>query len=181
MDAERKGRPAGGADDEEGGERIRWLAPSDVKLFRDRAGHVRATVADDRSVLRPTLHRAFPVTSADSHIQLREQDGEAVGMLRGPSELDKESRALAEELLRERYVVPLIREIRSLRHEIGMWVWKVDTDRGERDFGMKSPRDDVRRLPGGRVRVTDVHRNTYEIRDLAALDAHSRSLFDRIG
>lgn len=181
MAAEKRQEPTGPSTEEDGSGNIRWLSPSGVRLFRDRGGHVRATVAGERSVLRPTLHRAFPATAPHLHIQLREQDGKAVGMLKDLSELDRESRALAEELLRDRYVVPIIREIQGLRHEIGMWAWKVDTDRGERDFGMKSPRDDVRRLPGGRVRITDVHGNTYEIRDVAALDACSRALFGRIG
>ena len=181
MDAGKKQEPAGPSPEDDCTGSIRWLEPSGVKLFRDRLGHVRATVAGDRSVLRPTLHRAFPATAPHLHVQLREHDGKAVGMLKDISELDRESGALAEELLRDRYVVPVISEIQSLRHEIGMWAWRVDTDRGERDFGMKSPRDDLRRLPGGRVRITDVHGNTYEIRDVEALDAGSRALFDRIG
>lgn len=181
MDTGSTQEPTGPSPEEDGSGSIRWLSPSEVKLFRDRLGHVRATVAGQRSVLRPTLHRAFPATAPHVHIQLREQDGKAVGMLKDLAELDEESRALAEELLRDRYVVPVIREIQSLRHEVGMWAWTVDTDRGERDFGMKSPRDDLRRLRGGGVRITDVHGNTYEIRDVDALDSRSRSLFDRIG
>ncbi len=167
--------------------RIRWLDPSGVRLFRDAAGHVRATVAclstdgrGGRSVLRPSLHRAFPLGATDSYVELREEGGDAVGMLRGLSGLDAASRRLAQELLRERYVVAAIRAIKSLRHKMGMWFWEVDTDRGERTFAIKSLREDIRALGSGRVRVSDVHGNTYEIRDVEGLDARSRALFDRI-
>ncbi|MHC4198625.1 MAG: DUF1854 domain-containing protein [Planctomycetota bacterium] len=181
MDAGKKEERAGPSPEDDATGTIRWLSASEVKLFRDRGGHVRATVARERSVLQPALHRAFPATAPHLHVQLREQGGKAVGMLKDLSELDGESRELAEELLRDRYVVPVISEIQGLRHEVGLWAWRVDTDRGEREFGMKSPRDDLRRLAGGRVRITDVHGNTYEIRDLDALDGRSRSLFGRIG
>lgn len=101
-------------------------------------------------------------------------------MLKGLSSLDRESGKLALELLRERYIVPVIGRITGLRHEFGAWAWEVETDRGERSFSMKSPRDDLKQLAGGRVRVTDIHGSTYEIKDIAELDARSRSLFSRI-
>ncbi len=180
------GSPAETKDEDAG--RIGWLDAADVKLFRDEAGHVRATVRyaqgaaeGSRSVLRPALHRAFPITLPDTHVELREQDGDSVGMLRDLAALDRDSRALAEGLLRERYVVPVIECILDLRHAFGMWTWRVETDRGEREFSMKSPRDDVRRMAGGKVRVTDVHGNTFEISDRGALDPHSRALFAQLG
>ncbi len=171
-------------DDVDGG-RISWLDPAYVRIFRDAGGHVRAALRGKRSVLRPTLFRAFPVTAADTFIELREEGGESVGMLRELSSLDRESRGLAEELLHERYMIPIIEEIISLQGEHGLWSWDVVTDRGERRFSIRSPRDDIRTLPapgGGRkrFRVTDTEGNVYEIPDLATLPASSRSHFSRI-
>jgi hypothetical protein len=162
-----------------------WIDPSKLRLFRTGSGDVRATVRGQRSVLRPALHRAFPVTAPEVFIELREENGESVGMLRGLSSLDAASRRLAEELLRERYLVPVIEEIRGIRSEYGLWLWDVVTDRGEREFAIRSPRDDVRPLPapgqtGRRVRITDVDGNTYEIGDLDRLPSRSRWFFDRI-
>jgi hypothetical protein len=174
--------PGGAAESEEGAEggRIKWLGGRDVRLFRDGAGHVRATVRGDRSVVRPALLRAFPITAPDGFIELREEQGDSVGMLRDLAELDEESRGLAEEILHERYLVPVVREIRGLRRELGVWVWDVVTDRGERTFSMKSPREDVRRLPGGCFRIKDIDGNTFEITDAAALDPRSRQLLDKV-
>ena len=185
---DREDIPGGDAPEESDDGRIRWLEPRRVSLFRDAAGCVRATVAGLRSVLRPTLHRAFPITRPDSYVELREEGGEAVGMLVDIEGLDAPSRELAAELLRERYLVPVVTEIRSIRSEFGAWVWSVTTDRGEREFTIKSPRDDIRPLPvrsvDGRlvrcVRVTDVEGNTYEIRDLDSLPARSRAQYGRI-
>ncbi len=166
-------------DDAEGG-RVKWLDAVDVRLFRGDAGHVRATVRGDRSVVRPALLRAFPITAPDRLIELREEQGDSVGMLRDLSGLDETSRELAEESLRERYLVPVVSEVRGLRRELGTWVWDVVTDRGERTFMMKSPRDDIRRLPGGLLRVKDIDGNSFEIASLDALDVHSRQLLDKV-
>ena len=64
----------------------------------------------------------------------------------------------------------------------GLWTWDVVTDRGDRRFSIRSPRDDIRTLPSPegarrRFRVTDTEGNVYEIRDLMRLPAASRSQF----
>jgi len=171
---------AGEAPDDAEGGRIKWLEGRDVRLFRDEAGHVRATVRGDRSVVRPALLRAFPITAPDRLIELREEQGDSVGMLRDLAGLDEASRGLAEESLRERYLVPVVSEVRGLRRELGTWVWDVVTDRCERTCMMKSPRDDIRRLPGGLLRVKDVDGNSFEIASVDALDTRSRQLLGKV-
>jgi hypothetical protein len=167
-------------------DRITWLDGGDVRIFRDGSGQVRASVRGARSVLRPTVVRAFPISAPDRYLELREEGGGAVGMLRQLSELDEGSRALAEELLRERYLIPCITAVHALRQEYGTWVWSVDTDRGERTFTVRNPRESIRTiaLPAGgpqRMRITDVDGNVLEIPDRAALDGKSRSLLDQVG
>lgn len=163
---------------------IRWLEAGSVSLYRDASGAVRAVIRGDRSVLRPTLARAFPVTLPGEFIELREEGGRSVGMIRHISELDPSSRKIAEELLQERYMVPVIEEIRSLKMEFGLWFWDVVTDRGERSFAIRSPRDDIRYLPARhgarRVRIADVDGNCYEIENLDALPERSRALYGRM-
>jgi hypothetical protein len=170
------------------GAAVEWLEPATVKLYRDPGGSIRATVAGRCSVLRPTLVRAFPITTPALFVELREDGGGPVGMLRRVADLDEASRALADDLLKERYLIPFIDEIRGVRSKFGNWIWDVLTDRGEREFTIKSPRDDIRPLPGTgddgrrvrRIRITDVDGNVYEIRDYAALSPASKALFERI-
>jgi hypothetical protein len=155
-----------------------------VRIFRDASGAVRATVRGLRSVIRPAFVRAFPVTRPYGFIELREEAGDSVGMLKDLAGVAPASRVLIEELLRERYFVPAIRRIVSVRRRSGSWAWAVETDRGRREFVVKSVRDDVRRVLAAsgdgapavrRIRVTDADGNVYEVPDEDALDAASRS------
>ncbi len=177
-------KPDQNADDDDKS-RITWLDAGKVRVFRDAAGHVRAALRGKRSVLRPAFYRAFPVTAPDDFIELREEGGESVGMLKDLSALDSESRQLAEALLHERYLVPVVEQIVSIQGKLGLWTWEVVTDRGARRFSIRSPRDDIRSVPSAagamrRFRVTDTEGNVYEIHDLAALPASSRSQFSSI-
>jgi Domain of unknown function (DUF1854). len=56
--------------------------------------------------------------------------------------------------------------------------WTVQTDRGDTQFVLKAE-DDIRRLGSNRLMIADRHGVHYLIRDLAALDKHSRKLLDR--
>ena len=56
--------------------------------------------------------------------------------------------------------------------------WQVRTDRGEARFVLKGE-EDIRRLPGGILLIADANGIQYLIRDLFALDRHSRKLLDR--
>ncbi len=142
-------------------------------------GPLQVTIEDDRSVLRLSVMRAFPVSDPERFIELRETDGDSVGMLRAISELDHDSRKLVVGALNERYMVPRIVDVKALQMEgrhHGMIFWKVTTERGEKEFYILSPRDSVQYVSRHRIRLTDVENNRYEISDVRKLPAHSRSL-----
>jgi hypothetical protein len=54
----------------------------------------------------------------------------------------------------------------------------VDTDRGPFEFVLKGE-EDIRRLSGGAMLVVDSHGVQFLIRDLFAMDRHSKKLMDR--
>ena len=55
---------------------------------------------------------------------------------------------------------------------------KVLTDRGSTQFLLKGE-EDIRRLTGTVLLINDANGVQYMIRDLAAMDKHSRKLLDR--
>ena len=57
-------------------------------------------------------------------------------------------------------------------------VWTVQTSRGKCEFTLKGE-EDIRRLTGTVLLINDANGVQYMIRDLAAMDKHSRKLLDR--
>ena len=56
--------------------------------------------------------------------------------------------------------------------------WSVRTDRGMSSFVLKGE-EDIRRLRGNGLLITDSHGVTYRVLDMRALDRMSRRLLDR--
>jgi hypothetical protein len=57
-------------------------------------------------------------------------------------------------------------------------VWRVQTSRGPTEFVLKGE-EDIRRLSPTTLIVADAHGVQFLIRDLPALDRHTRKLLDR--
>jgi hypothetical protein len=54
----------------------------------------------------------------------------------------------------------------------------VQTDRGATQFVLKGE-EDIRRLDGGALLITDANGVSYRVRDRLGLDRHSRRLIER--
>ncbi len=151
-----------------------------VTLGRSPGGQLRLTLPGDRSYLRVKAVQASPLTHPGRYISFLDEKGAEISLIRDLEELDPVSRELAREALRRYYVVARILSVRSLRVEMGIAYWSVETDRGERDFALKDPQENVQLLDGRRIALTDVHGNRYEIPDLRQLDQRSRTLVESI-
>ena len=58
--------------------------------------------------------------------------------------------------------------------DCGFSYWQVETDIGEMDISLQDTYRSLNKIGGGRVIVTDMAGNRYEITDLDALDRKSR-------
>ena len=74
--------------------------------------------------------------------------------------------------------MPEITRLNSVASYATPSTWEVDTDRGLFRFVLKGE-EDIRRLSGGALLVVDSHGVQFLIRDLFALDRHSKKLLDR--
>lgn len=156
---------------------IHYLDPKKVKLFR--AGDaLRVTIKGDRSCLRVVPVRAFPLSLRDRYVRLQDMEGNELGMIRDPRELERDSRKFLEAELRRRYFTPTILEIHSLHEKMGIVEWKVETDRGAKTFLTKSVHSSLRESGTGFI-VTDVEGSRYEIRNVAHLEPHSAAILGR--
>ena len=153
---------------------LKILDPDKVKFLR--AGDaLRVTIAGDRSYLRVVPMRAFPISMRNQYISLRDADGNELGLIRDPNQLDQASRELLEAALRRRYFMPLIHKISSLHEKFGIIEWAVETDRGTKRFFTKSLHNSLKPTDAGFI-ITDIENNRYEIRNDADLDPQSAAI-----
>lgn len=150
------------------------LDPAKLRFFKAGAA-LRLTIDGDRSLLKVSVLRAFPLTKPGQYYSVRDGGGKEVGMLVHPEALEPESRALVEADLERRYMTTTVRKIRSVEERFGTVDWEVDTPRGRNRFTTRDLRDNVLRPAPGRILFTDVEGNRYEVPDMAALDTQSQT------
>ncbi len=157
----------------------RYLAPEEVNVFRDASNNLAVRVQDGRTWQKVTARLAFPYSAPDRFVILT-QDGEEVGMIRDPSELDEGSRSVLVEALRKRYHIPRIDRILSVDDAHNATRWTVETDHGPRTFLVRD-RHNFHRIKGGDIVVVDVDGNRFRIPRDGTLDRESRKLLNMHG
>jgi len=156
---------------------LRVLEPTHVRLRR-RDGRLElreVTYAQWREV---TLVRLFPHSEPEGWIAVVDAKGKELGVITALNGFPDQARALVQEELGRRYLVPRIRRILSSRRRYDVMQWTVETDRGRVTFMTRELREQVQEPLPRRLIVTDVQGNRYEVPDLAALDPISRRLLD---
>ena len=78
------------------------------------------------------------------------------------------------------YFTPTILSIESLRQDGGMWLFKVETQRGPAEFYVRNWRDSSHEISHLRFQIVSVDGQRFEIRDLNALDERSQALLDQL-
>jgi hypothetical protein len=153
---------------------LRYLEPGKLRFFRHGAT-LRLTIPEDRSYLKVTVMRSFPLSRPDRYLSVRDGKNGEVGLIVDPKELDSESRRLVTEELERRYLVPVIRRVVGIKERFGTVEWEVETDRGLCQFTTRGLRENVVQPSPNRYLLTDVDDNRFDVPDLTALDAASQA------
>lgn len=153
----------------------------DVKTLRffKHGVTLRLTVEKDRSYLKVAILRAFPLSDPNRFLSVRDDADKEVGLIVDPAELTAENRKLVEEDLQRRYLVPAVTRIVSARERFGTVDWTMETDRGVCRFTTRNLRENVQRPAPGRILLSDVDGNRYDIRNVDELSRESQALLSR--
>lgn len=157
---------------------LRLLEPTKIRLFL-ASGVTRMTEGEERSWIKVSPARAFPLSDPDHYIGLLDGAGKDIGMIYDPALLDADSRSLLAKDLERRYFVPQIERVLYVKEEFGTIYWTVETDKGESDIVVRNLRDNLQELSPTRVIITDIHGNRYEFNNLQRFDAKTQSLILR--
>ena len=148
---------------------IRHITPENAE-FRRTVGGFLMLRFQDKEYPRVAVHRAFPFTSPDRYLSIRDVTPkcEEIGMIRDLADWPEDIRVLIREQLDIRYFTPEILEILDVHEEYGFAYWEVRTDRGPMKF-TTSVWNPITRLGEDKLLVNDLDGNRYGIRDIRKL------------
>jgi hypothetical protein len=122
--------------------------------------------------------RAYPVSAPDDGVALMDAEGHELLWVPLLGQLEAPLRDKVKRALNEREFLPEILQLIQVSSFATPSTWTVLTDRGETQFLLKGE-EDIRRLTGTVLLINDINGVQFMIRDLAAMDKHSRKLLDR--
>ncbi len=122
--------------------------------------------------------RAFPISAPEEGLSLLGEDGHELRWINRLSDLPEDARLLIETELAQREFMPEITRIMQVSSFATPSKWQVSTDRGDTELLLKAE-DHIRRLTHTTLLITDGHGVSFLIRDIDAMDHHSRKLLDR--
>lgn len=151
---------------------------SDIRISRNQAGRLVLTLDDGQMHEGVVPVRAFPVFAPDKCLAIMSSDGKELAWVDDPSALPEDVRMLLQEEVATREMMPEIMRITAVSTYSTPSTWSVTTDRGATQFVLKAE-EDIRRLLAGMLIITDSHGMRFLLRDMQALDKHSKKILDR--
>ncbi|WP_422018334.1 DUF1854 domain-containing protein [Roseateles sp.] len=122
--------------------------------------------------------RAHPISAPDEGVSLLGSHGHELAWIARLSELPDGPRQLLVSELAAREFHPTLKRLISVNTFSTPSTWRIETDRGEVDFVLKSE-EDIRRLEEGRLLITSSHGVQLQVPDRWALDKASKKLLER--
>lgn len=152
------------------------LPPADIRLVRDEFERLNISVAGTTHTGVRAV-RPFPLTSPENCVFILDSDGKEVGMVEDVAALEPSSRDLLRASLDLDYFCTRVLSVKSVKSRHGVSSWVMVTPRGERTVHVKD-RSDIRKLPGGRMILTDIDGLRFEIESISKLDDRSQTLIE---
>lgn len=154
------------------------LTQAPFELSRDSLGRLVLSLPERQRWVGVVPARAFPIQSPERGISLLSADGHELAWIDVLSEVPQPAQGLIREALQAREFMPEIQAILSVSGFSAPCTWQVRTDRGDTQFVLRGD-EDIRRLHGNTLLITDSHGIHFLIRDSAALSRDSRKILDR--
>ena len=147
-------------------------------LQLDANGRLVLTDLNGASHVGVSPVRAHPISAPDEGLSLVGTHGHELAWIPRLSQLPDGPRRLLEGELAAREFHPTLQRLISVNTFATPSTWRVETDRGEVDFVLKSE-EDIRRLDEGRLLITSSHGVQLQVPDRWALDKQSKRLLER--
>ena len=120
--------------------------------------------------------RLFPVSGLNDYITFLDSEGEEQFILRRLDNMEPHQRELLQGCLEEYYRIPKIKRLITFSEKHCIWLWTVETDRGEFTFEIVNHIRSLKMFYDKRILVKDSNDNRYEIPNIYDLDKRSQKL-----
>ncbi len=120
--------------------------------------------------------RLFPVSGLNDYITFLDSEGEEQFILRRLDNMEPHQRELLQGCLEEYYRIPKIKRLIAFSEKHCIWLWTVETDRGEFTFEIVNHIRSLKMFYDKRILVKDSNDNRYEIPNIYDLDKRSQKL-----
>ena len=134
--------------------------------------------ANGQSHTGAVVVRAYPVTAPDAGVGVMSAEGQELAWFEQLNAVPQPLQSQLRQAICAREFLPEIEQLKTVSSWVTPTVWTVQTNRGTTQFMLKGE-EDIRRLTGKVLLVSDADGVQYLIRDTAKLDRHSRKLLDR--
>lgn len=150
----------------------------DFQLHRNPSGQLVFSSPEKGEHVNVEPVRAFPITAPGDGISLLNREGHELAWIPNLDGLDGKTRILVEEELCCREFMPEIQRVCGVSGYATPCTWRVETDRGDTHFILKTE-DDIRRMTAPTLLIVDSRGIQFLIRDPGALDEASRRILER--
>lgn len=120
--------------------------------------------------------RLFPVSGLNDYITFLDSEGEEQFILRRLDNMEPHQRELLQGCLEEYYRIPKIKRLITFSEKHCIWLWTVESDRGEFTFEIVNHIRSLKMFYDKRILVKDSNDNRYEIPNIYDLDKRSQKL-----
>lgn len=114
----------------------------------------------------------FPWSNREEFISLRDDKGRELDFVESLTQMDEKGRRLIGEELNSGLFVPRITEVKAIERQAELFLWRVETEAGPRNF-LTGHDEHPRTLPDGRVLIKDVSNDLYIIENPKTLNSKS--------
>ena len=147
------------------------------ELTLDPGGHWQLQLNNDLHHAVVVV-RAFPIGAPDEAVSILSVEGHELLWLPHPLQLPPTQKDAVLAALQAREFMPEIQRVDAVSSFTTPSTWSVQTHRGFTQFVLRGE-EDIRRISSKTLIVADEHGVQFLIRDLPALDRHTRKLLDR--
>lgn len=148
------------------------------QLERNAFGRLEYTSPEGEHHVGVVPVRAFPIVAPEEGISIVSPEGHELLWIAHLAALPEAQQALLREEFAQREFVPEIRRLKQVSSFSTPSTWEVDTDRGATRL-LLNGEEDIRRLSRQSLLITSGDGVQFSVRDLGALDRHSRKLLER--